>query len=80
MKTVTLLSKTDCHLCEIAKGVMLKAQRSVPFEFRERKIASGDADFEKYKNHIPVILIDGEVAFQHRVSEHELIKRLNGTS
>lgn len=77
MKTVTLLSKTDCHLCEIAQQVLLKAQKSVPFDLIERKIIPEDPDFEKYKEHVPVILIDGEVAFRHRVSERELRERLN---
>jgi len=77
MKTVTLISKTDCHLCEIAKQILLKAQKRLPFELRERKIVPDDADFESYKEHVPVILIDGEIAFRHRVSERELRERLN---
>ena len=76
MKTVTLISKTDCHLCEIAKEVLLRVQKSTPFEFQERKIVPGESNFEKYKEHVPVILFDGKLEFQHRVSERELRERL----
>ncbi len=81
MKTVTLISKTDCHLCEIAKEVLRKTQVDVPFELRERKIVEGNADFVTYHERVPVILIDGEFAFQYRVSEKQLRdKLLSGTA
>ena len=76
MKTVTLLSKTDCHLCEVAKEVLLKAQKSTPFTLQEKKIAPGERDFELYHERVPVILIDGQFEFQYRVSEKQLLERL----
>ena len=76
MKTVTLISKTDCHLCEIAKEVLLKTQMVLPFELREQKIVEGDAEFVAYHERVPVILIDGEFAFQYRLSEKQLRDRL----
>jgi Glutaredoxin-like domain (DUF836). len=76
MKTVTLISKEDCHLCEVAKNVLLKAQKEIPFDLKEKKIAAGDPDFEKYHERIPVILIDEEFAFQYRVSERQLMEIL----
>lgn len=76
MKTVTLISKTDCHLCEIAKEVLLKTQKDLPFELRERKIVEGDVDFVTYHERVPVILIDGEYVFQYRVSEKQLRDKL----
>lgn len=77
MKTVTLLSRADCHLCEVAKEVLLKIQKQMPFELQERKIAAGEPDFETYQERVPVILIDGNFGFQYRVSEQELVKRLS---
>ena len=76
MKTVTLISKDDCHLCEVAKKVLLNVQKEASFELQEKKIAPGSTDFEKYHEHIPVILIDGELAFQHHVSERQLLNVL----
>jgi Glutaredoxin-like domain (DUF836) len=76
VKTVTLISKDDCHLCEVAKEVLLRAQKKTSFNLREKKITPGEADFEVYHERIPVILIEGEFAFQHRVSEQELLEKL----
>jgi glutaredoxin len=76
MKTVTLLSKADCHLCEIAKEVLLIAQKRMPFGLQERKITAEDPDFETYRERVPVILIDGVFGFQYRVSEQQLLDRL----
>ena len=76
MKTVTLISKKDCHLCDVAKEVLLKVQRKVPFTLDEKKIVPGDTDFETYHERVPVILINGEVAFQYKVIEAQLETKL----
>jgi Glutaredoxin-like domain (DUF836) len=77
MKTVTLISKDDCHLCDVAKGVLLKAQKETAFNLREKKIEPGSLEFEKYHERIPVVLIDEKLAFQYKVSEIQLLKMLN---
>ena len=76
MILVELISKDDCHLCEIAKGVLLKVQRHHPFDFKEVKIREGDERFEEMKERFPVVTVNREFAFQHRVSEKELIAKL----
>ncbi|HTR82626.1 MAG TPA: glutaredoxin family protein [Bacteroidota bacterium] len=77
MRTVTLVSKKDCHLCEAAKEVLLKARERMFFTLDERKLEIGDADYATYSERVPVILINGEFAFQYRVSERQLLERLN---
>ena len=76
MILVELYSKNDCHLCEVVKENLLKAQKSHPFELKEIKIHEGHEHFEQYKERIPVVFINKEFAFQHRVSEEALLKRL----
>lgn len=76
MKTVTLISKEECHLCDVAKGVLLTTWHKFPFKLNEVKIVPGDKYFEEYKERIPVVLIDGEFAFQYRVSEKSLLQKL----
>jgi hypothetical protein len=76
VKTVTLISKDDCHLCDVAREVLLKARKKIAFNLNEKKITAGDADFEAYHEHIPVILIENEFAFEYRVSEHLLLEKL----
>jgi len=76
VKTVTLISKDDCHLCEVVKEVLRNAQKKTSFDLREKKITPGEADFEVFHERIPVIFIDGEFAFQYKVSERQLLERL----
>ena len=77
MKTVTLISKDDCHLCDAAKSVILNAQKKIAFDLKERKIAPGSPEFEAYHERIPVVLIDEEFAFQYKVSELQLLNILD---
>ncbi len=77
MKTVTFISKDDCHLCDIAKSVVLKVQKKIAFNLKEKKIIPGNPEFETYHERVPVVLIDEEFAFQYKVSELQLLKILN---
>ena len=64
MKTVTFISKDDCHLCDVAKSVIVKVQKKIAFDLKEKKITPGDPEFETYHERVPVVLIDEEFAFQ----------------
>ncbi|MBI4549019.1 MAG: glutaredoxin family protein [Ignavibacteriae bacterium] len=77
MILVELYSKEDCHLCEVAKGALKKIRKLYPFELHEIMIQEGDEYFETMKERIPVIHINKEFAFQHRVPEQEFIKKLH---
>ncbi len=72
MTLVELYSKEDCHLCEEAKTILEKVQKQIPFKFREFKLTPGDQYFEEYKEMFPVVHIDKELVFKHRVSENML--------
>lgn len=76
MTLVELYSKEDCHLCEEAKTVLEKVQKQMPFVLREFKLTPGDQYFEEYKEMFPVVHIDKQLAFKHRVSENMLRIRL----
>ncbi len=73
---VELYSKDDCHLCEVARRVLLMVQKKYPFEFIETKIEPGTERYEDLKERVPVIFVNKEFAFQYRVSERELIDKL----
>ncbi|MCZ7393276.1 MAG: glutaredoxin family protein [Candidatus Methanoperedens sp.] len=75
MVNITLYSKKDCHLCDIAKETLLKLQKEFPFSLTEIDIEKDENAFEKYKYLIPVLEIDGEEIFTYRINEIEL-KRL----
>lgn len=76
MVKVTLYSKKDCHLCEVAKEMLLKLQQEFPFSLEEVDIEKDRAIFEKYKYLIPVIEIDGEIVSNYRADENKLILKL----
>jgi len=76
MVKVTLYSKKDCHLCDIAKETLLKIQEKYVFPLIEIDIEKDRAIFEKYKYLIPVIEIDGEIVSNYQVDENKLILKL----
>jgi glutaredoxin len=76
MVTITIYSKKDCHLCEIAKEALINIRKEFPFSLTEVDIEKNKAIFEKYKYLIPVIEIDGEKTFTYKLNEAELKKIL----
>jgi len=61
---VVLYAGAGCHLCEVARHLLMALHRSIPFQFREVQISS-DPDLERrFLMEIPVVEVDGEVATQ----------------
>jgi glutaredoxin len=73
---VTLYGKPDCHLCDDARAVLERVRRDHGFELVERDITTDDALHRAYLERIPVVVIDGEEAFDLFVDEGELRRRL----
>jgi glutaredoxin len=69
---LTLYHRSGCHLCEEARDVILLARRKKEFIFSEVDIESDLLILEKYRFDIPVIEINGRLAFKHRVTRSEL--------
>ncbi len=76
MKKIHLYSKDDCHLCEVVLSVLQKVQNKIPFELLVTKIFVGHPKYEKYKNEIPLVFIDGELVFKFNIDEEKLCKKL----
>jgi glutaredoxin len=73
---VEIYSKPGCSLCEEARAVLERVRQRVPFELHEVDIRSDPALHARHRYDIPVVLLEGEVAFRHRVDEGELEERL----
>ncbi len=73
---VRILSKPDCHLCDIAKERIERVRSLIPFDLEEIDISVDSDLYDSYKERIPVVEIDGEEVFVYRVSEKILLKRL----
>lgn len=71
--TVTLLSRPGCHLCDDARAIVERVIASVGgVAFDERSILDDEALLERYRDEIPVVLIDGTVHTIWRVDEARL--------
>lgn len=76
MKQVVLYTKAGCHLCEVARGLILSLRGRVEFGYSEIDIESDPEIFEDYRLDVPVIEIDGRKAFKYRVDAEALLARL----
>jgi glutaredoxin len=76
-RSVTLVGASGCHLCESARKVIDRVRAEVPFELEEIDI-TGDVDLERrYRERIPVVLVDGEEVFTYFVHPDALRRRLS---
>ena len=74
---VIVYSRPGCHLCDEAKTAIENSNCRERFTLEEINIESDDELLKKYKYDIPVITIDGEEAFKHRVDPQEFKKRVS---
>lgn len=66
---VDIYSKPSCSLCDEAIDVVERVRARIPFELRIISILEDPAAMMAWRYDIPVVLIDGEEAFKHRVDE-----------
>lgn len=75
--TVEILTKDECCLCEEVKTVLKEVQKIRVFDIKEVDITSDTALLERYKEEIPVVLINGRKAFKYRIDASNFIKKLD---
>jgi glutaredoxin len=75
---VTIYTKPGCHLCDEAKQQMRAADCPDLFELEEINIETNAGLMKRYGMEIPVILINGQEAFRHRLSALEFRKTIAG--
>ena len=75
---VIVYSRPGCHLCDEAKAAIEKSNCSDHFTLEEVNIESDDELLRKYRYDIPVVTIDGEEVFRHRVNVNEFRTRVTG--
>ncbi|VVB54516.1 Uncharacterised protein [uncultured archaeon] len=72
MLKVTVYSKKECHLCEIAKEELEVIRREFDFCLEEVDIEKDALAYEKYKHLIPVVEVDGKIISSGRVDRKKL--------
>ena len=80
MAKLTLYSKKDCYLCDIAKNELNDLQKELTFSITAVDIEKDREAFEKYKYLTPVIEIDGEIMFTGRIDRDRLKSALTQKS
>ena len=75
-RTITLLSRPGCHLCDEARAVISRVAAELRVPWTERDITRSEEDLRAYGEMIPVTLIDGVQHDFWRVSENRLRKAL----
>ena len=76
MITIEVMTKKDCCLCDDAKEIIEQVIGEFPAEMRMTDIESDSELFERYKEKIPVVLINGEESFVYKVHPVTLHKKL----
>jgi glutaredoxin len=71
---VTIFSRPDCHLCDIAKLRVESAARVAGFEVAVVDITADPELLERYCERVPVVMVGEEEAFSYRVNEKALIR------
>lgn len=67
MRSVVLYSRPGCGLCDEARAVILAERARTPFAFTEVDVSMDDELERAYGIRIPVVVVDGEEAFEVRV-------------
>ena len=76
MAEVVVYSKPGCCLCDDVKEKLEVLQRSHAFSLRVVNILEDPAAFQKFKEEIPVVFINGKRAFKYYLNEEQFLKKL----
>lgn len=72
---ITLISKPDCHLCDVAREIVDSVVADLPegqVDVEELSIADDPALYATWWEKIPVVLIDGDLHAHWRLSADRL--------
>lgn len=72
MVVITLYSKAGCHLCDEAREHLETVAAEREFDLREVDIRRDPELFERYRDRIPVIVVDGEERLEGRIEEEDV--------
>ena len=73
---IIIYSKPDCCLCDVAKEKLHQLQQVHQFDMHEVNILEDPAAYEKFKEEIPVIFINGRKAFKYHLDEERFLRIL----
>ena len=74
--TVTIYSRPGCHLCEEAKEAIVSSGCIDEIVLEEINIDDNAALLKLYKEEIPLVFINGHMAFKYRVDPRDFKRKL----
>ncbi|MDE3090431.1 MAG: glutaredoxin family protein [Chloroflexota bacterium] len=74
---IVLYGKPDCHLCDIAHQLLLGLQREFEMTIEEIDITRDPALLDKYREAVPVLLIDNRTTLAAPIRTAEVRAALN---
>ncbi|MFJ8668068.1 glutaredoxin family protein [Streptomyces sp. NPDC093600] len=77
-RTVTLIGKPGCHLCDDARAVIEAVCAETGASWEEKDITQDEELYREYWEQIPVVLVDGEQHTFWRVDAGRLRRELGG--
>jgi glutaredoxin len=78
MKRVTLYTRVDCHLCEVAHEALERVRASQPFDLQVIDLdREAPADkLSAYTAEVPVVELEGRKVMKYEVDEARLSRLL----
>ena len=73
---VTLITRVNCHLCDVAKEAVKRVAAQAGVTWEERDVDADPALLDEYSDLVPVILLDGKTHGYWRVEEERLLRDL----
>lgn len=73
---ITFYTKEGCSLCRGVRGSLDELQHEYDLTVDEIDITTDDALYQRYKEVIPVVIVDGRVTLEGRISEDDLRRAL----
>jgi len=80
MIDVTILSRNDCHLCDVVLRIAQEVQKETPFTLTRINIDETADLAGRYGDRVPVVLIDRVETFSGKVTEGEFRRAIQKTS
>jgi glutaredoxin len=73
---VTLITRVNCHLCEVAKEAIARVAAATGVTWQEVDVDADPTLLDEYSDLVPVILVDGKTHGYWRVEEDRLLREL----
>lgn len=77
-RQVVLVSRAGCHLCEDAEALVDRACRQFGLVWQRVDVDADPDLLARYRDHVPVLLVDGVVLDYWTVEHDRLVAALRG--